>query len=71
MLVAARLVYGLGKATAVLFLADVCRATAREQRTLVILLFNIAFQVGLLAPAPAPAPYLGVMSTFLCWYIFF
>jgi len=48
LLVASRLVSGLGKSISVVFLTDVCRSTEKNDRTPVLLLFNIAFQVGLL-----------------------
>jgi len=48
LLLASRLVSGLGKAISVVFLTDVCRSTEKNDRTPVLLLFNIAFQVGLL-----------------------
>lgn len=48
LLLASRLVSGLGKAISIVFLTDVCRSTEKNDRTSVLLLFNIAFQVGLL-----------------------
>ena len=43
-----RLVEGLGNPAMVAFTTDVCRATTLEERTPVLLLFNIAQQLGLL-----------------------
>ena len=48
LILGSRLVSGLGKAISVVFLTDVCRSTEKNDRTPVLLLFNIAFQVGLL-----------------------
>ena len=48
MLVLSRLVSGLGKSIAILFLANICQSTDQQERTPILLLFNIAFQVGLL-----------------------
>jgi len=48
MLVASRLVSGLGKSISILFLANICQSSPQHQRTPILLLFNIAFQVGLL-----------------------
>jgi len=43
-----RLIEGLGNAIGVVFLTDVCRATTIEERTPVLLFFNLAQQLGLL-----------------------
>ena len=43
-----RLIEGLGNPAMVAFTTDVCRATTLEERTPVLLLFNIAQQLGLL-----------------------
>jgi len=48
LLLVSRLVSGCGKSAAVAFLAEICRSTKKEERTPVLLLFNIAFQIGLL-----------------------
>jgi len=48
LLLISRLVSGCGKCIAVIFLADICKSTSREERTPVLLLFNIASQLGLL-----------------------
>jgi len=48
MLVASRLVSGIGKSITIIFLANICQATDQQERTPILLLFNIAFQVGLL-----------------------
>jgi len=47
-LIASRLVSGLGKGITIVFLTDICRSTEVAERTPILLLFNIAFQVGLL-----------------------
>lgn len=47
-LLVSRLVSGLGKGITVVFLTDICRSTELVERTPILLLFNIAFQVGLL-----------------------
>jgi len=47
-LLVSRLVSGLGKGITVVFLTDICRSTELAERTPILLLFNIAFQVGLL-----------------------
>ena len=41
-----RLVSGLGKSITIAFLTDICRSTTIEERTPVLLIFNIAFQIG-------------------------
>ena len=41
-----RLVSGLGKSITIVFLTDICRSTQLVERTPVLLIFNIAFQVG-------------------------
>jgi len=43
-----RLVSGLGKSITIVFLTDICRSTSLHERTPVLLIFNIAFQIGLL-----------------------
>jgi len=48
LLLVSRLVSGLGKGITVVFLTDICRSTELAERTPILLLFNIAFQVGLL-----------------------
>jgi predicted MFS family arabinose efflux permease len=48
MLVVSRLISGCGKSITIVFLADICRSTDCSERTPILLLFNIAFQVGLL-----------------------
>ena len=48
LLLVSRLVSGCGRSAAVAFLAEICRSTQTEERTPVLLLFNIATQVGLL-----------------------
>ena len=47
-LIVSRLVSGLGKGITIVFLTDICRTTDVGERTPILLLFNIAFQVGLL-----------------------
>eukprot|EP00092_Neocalanus_flemingeri_P003893 GFUD01004190.1.p1 GENE.GFUD01004190.1~~GFUD01004190.1.p1 ORF type:complete len:678 (-),score=158.14 GFUD01004190.1:36-1901(-) len=47
-LLVSRLVSGLGKGITIVFLTDICRSTEQAERTPILLLFNIAFQVGLL-----------------------
>ena len=47
-LLVSRLVSGLGKGITIVFLTDICRSTDMAERTPILLLFNIAFQVGLL-----------------------
>ena len=42
------MIEGLGNAIGVVFLTDVCRATTIEERTPVLLFFNLAQQLGLL-----------------------
>merc|ERR1719494_1217289 len=86
LLLASRLVSGFGKAISVVFLTDVCRSTEMNDRTPVLLLFNIAFQVGLLLGPAAnlalsqidPATPLGKLTKlnspglllFLLWLVF-
>ena len=41
-----RLVSGLGKSITIVFLTDICRTTNITERTPVLLIFNIAFQIG-------------------------
>ena len=41
-----RLVSGLGKSITVVYLTDICRRTSLAERTPVLLVFNIAFQLG-------------------------
>ena len=41
-----RLVSGLGKSITIVYLTDICRSTQLAERTPVLLIFNIAFQVG-------------------------
>ena len=48
MFCSSRLIEGLGNAIGVVFLTDVCRATTIEERTPVLLFFNLAQQLGLL-----------------------
>ena len=48
MILASRLVSGLGKSITIVFLTDICRSTRLTERTPVLLIFNIAFQLGLL-----------------------
>ena len=48
MFFSSRLIEGLGNAIGVVFLTDVCRATTIEERTPVLLFFNLAQQLGLL-----------------------
>ena len=48
MILASRLVSGLGKSITIAFLTDICRSTRLSERTPVLLIFNIAFQLGLL-----------------------
>lgn len=48
MILASRLVSGLGKSITIAFLTDICRSTQLSERTPVLLIFNIAFQLGLL-----------------------
>lgn len=48
MILASRLVSGLGKSITIVFLTDICRSTQLSERTPVLLVFNIAFQLGLL-----------------------
>lgn len=43
-----RLIEGLGNASFIVFTTDVCRATNPDERTPVLLLFNVAQQLGLL-----------------------
>ena len=43
-----RLVSGIGKSITIVFLTDICRSTQLSERTPILLLFNIAFQIGLL-----------------------
>ena len=47
-LLISRLVSGLGKGITIVFLTEICRSTDLAERTPILLLFNIAFQVGLL-----------------------
>lgn len=47
-LLGSRLISGCGKSIAVVFLADICKSTSKEKRTPILLLFNIAGQIGLL-----------------------
>jgi len=47
-LLGSRLISGCGKSIAVVFLADICKSTSKEKRTPILLLFNIAGQLGLL-----------------------
>ena len=48
MLLCSRLVSGLGKGITIVFLSDICRSTDLEERTPVMLLFDVYFQSGLL-----------------------
>ena len=48
MILVSRLVSGLGKSITIAFLTDICRSTRLSERTPVLLIFNIAFQLGLL-----------------------
>jgi len=48
LLALSRMVSGCGNSISVVFLADICKSTTKESRTPVLLLFNIAFQIGLL-----------------------
>ena len=48
MLLTSRLVSGLGKGITIVFLSDICRSTDIEERTPVLLLFDVYFQSGLL-----------------------
>ncbi|XP_023323039.1 uncharacterized protein LOC111697317 [Eurytemora carolleeae] len=48
LILVSRLVSGCGKSIAVVFLADICKSTSREERTPVLLLFNIASHIGML-----------------------
>ena len=48
MILVSRLVSGLGKSITIAFLTDICRSTKLSERTPVLLIFNIAFQLGLL-----------------------
>ena len=48
MILVSRLVSGLGKSITIAFLTDICRSTQLSERTPVLLVFNIAFQLGLL-----------------------
>ena len=41
-----RLVSGIGKSITIVFLTDICRSTQLTERTPILLLFNIAFQIG-------------------------
>ena len=41
-----RLVSGLGKSITIVYLTDICRSTSIAERTPVLLVFNIAFQIG-------------------------
>ena len=43
-----RLIEGLGNASYIAFTTDVCRSTSTEERTPILLLFNVAQQLGLL-----------------------
>ena len=47
-IIASRLVGGIGNVIAVALLTDVCRATTKEERTPILVGFNIAQQIGLL-----------------------
>jgi len=52
LLFVARLISGCGKSISVAFLADICRSTSKSERTPVLLLLNISYQIGLmLGPA--------------------
>ena len=42
-----RLVSGLGKSITIVYLTDICRSTSIAERTPVLLVFNIAFQIGI------------------------
>jgi len=43
-----RLVSGLGKSITIVYLTDICRSTSIAERTPVLLVFNIAFQIGMM-----------------------
>merc|ERR1719290_668275 len=60
-ILASRLLTGCGKSIAVVFLADICQSTPKDKRTPILLLFNIAMQVGLLV-GPACNMFLRIVD---------
>jgi len=65
-LLGSRLISGCGKSIAVVFLSDICKSTNKEKRTPILLLFNIAGQLGLLL-GPACNMFLREIEFELGW----